>query len=55
MVSTETLALNADVSAKLAAVLDTEGPAFLNVRSIRRRVTPQVRFGRPNEDADPTR
>ncbi len=46
--------LNADLPAKIAAMLATDGPFFLNIEVDRQhRVTPQVKFGRPNEDADP--
>lgn len=51
---TDTLALNADIGRKLAATLNCEGPAFLNIEiDPNHRVIPQVKFGRPNEDADP--
>jgi acetolactate synthase-1/2/3 large subunit len=52
--ATETLELNADVPAKLRQMLESEGPFFLNVEiDGKHRVIPQVKFGRPNEDADP--
>lgn len=45
---------NADVSAGIAEVLAQEGPVFCEVAiSPNHRVVPQVRFGRPNEDAEP--
>ena len=51
---TETLTLNADVGSKIAQILGSEGPAFLNIETDpEHRVVPQVKFGRPNEDADP--
>ncbi len=51
---TDTLALNADIASKLAQTLDSEDPAFLNIEiDPEHRVIPQVKFGRPNEDADP--
>lgn len=51
---TDTLALNADIASKLVQVLNGEGPAFLNIEiDPEHRVIPQVKFGRPNEDADP--
>jgi acetolactate synthase-1/2/3 large subunit len=35
-------------------MLASEGPYFLNVEiDPKHRVIPQVKFGRPNEDADP--
>jgi acetolactate synthase-1/2/3 large subunit len=50
----ENLALNHDIPGKLSQVLNGDGPAFLNVEiHPDRRVAPQVKFGRPNEDADP--
>lgn len=50
----DTLALTDDISAKLARALADEGPYFLNIEiDSRHRLTPQVKFGRPNEDADP--
>lgn len=51
---TETLALNADIVAKLVETLGADGPTFLNIEvDPGHRVIPQVKFGRPNEDADP--
>jgi len=51
---TDSLALNADLPRKLAETLGADGPAFLNIEiDDRHRVVPQVKFGRPNEDADP--
>jgi len=50
----ETVDRNADLPAKLAAALAGDGPYFLNVEvDSRHRVVPQVKYGRPNEDADP--
>jgi acetolactate synthase-1/2/3 large subunit len=50
----ETLALNADIPARLDAALVADGPYFLNIEiNSKHRVIPQVKFGRPNEDADP--
>jgi acetolactate synthase I/II/III large subunit len=52
--TTHGLALNADVLTRLAALLDAPGPGFLHVElAPDHRVVPQVKFGRPNEDADP--
>jgi acetolactate synthase-1/2/3 large subunit len=51
---TDTLALNDDIASKLAQTLDSEGPALLNMEiDPEHRVVPQVKFGRPNEDAEP--
>jgi len=51
---TEALSLNGDIGTALSKVLDADGPAFLNiVTRPDHRVVPQVKFGRPNEDADP--
>lgn len=51
---TDTLTLNADIDSKLAAALDCDGPSLLNIEiNPDHRVLPQVKFGRPNEDADP--
>jgi len=50
----DNLALNADIGQKLTTTLNFEGPAFLNIEiNPEQRVIPQVKFGRPNEDADP--
>jgi acetolactate synthase-1/2/3 large subunit len=50
----ETLDLNSDIAPKLEQMLASEGPYFLNVEiDPKHRVIPQVKFGRPNEDADP--
>jgi acetolactate synthase-1/2/3 large subunit len=50
----ETLEWNRDIPAKLAQALESKGPYFLNMEvSAAHRVIPQVKFGRPNEDADP--
>lgn len=45
---------NADLSTGIAEAMNAEGPMFCHVE-IRpeHRVTPQVKFGRPNEDAEP--
>ena len=51
---TDTLGLNADIAAKLAQSLDGEGPSFLEIEiDPVHGVSPQVKYGRPNEDADP--
>lgn len=51
---TDTLSLNAEIAVKLGQVLDCDGPSFLNIDiEPDHRVVPQVKFGRPNEDADP--
>lgn len=50
----ESVELNAEVPAALARALAVDGPYFLNIEvDARHRVVPQVKFGRPNEDADP--
>jgi acetolactate synthase-1/2/3 large subunit len=50
----DTLDRNADIPAKLAQALEADGPYFLNIEiAPEHRVIPQVKFGRPNEDADP--
>lgn len=50
----ETLVLNRDVGPMLARVLDRDGPAFLDIDiDPQHKVMPQVKYGRPNEDADP--
>jgi acetolactate synthase-1/2/3 large subunit len=50
----DTIDLNADIPEKLERMLAPDGPYFLNVEiDSRHRVIPQVKFGRPNEDADP--
>jgi len=50
----ETLDRNSDIPARLKAMLAADGPYFLNVEiAPEHRVIPQVKFGRPNEDADP--
>lgn len=50
----ETLALTADITNKLQQTIEGEGPFFLNIEiDSKHRVLPQVKFGRPNEDADP--
>ena len=51
---TETLALNEDITRMLTQTLNNDGPAFLNIEiDPRHQLIPQVKFGRPNEDADP--
>lgn len=53
-IAAETLKLNGDIQKKLSSMLASEGPAFLNIDvDPRSRVAPQVKYGRPNEDADP--
>jgi acetolactate synthase-1/2/3 large subunit len=50
----ETIELNSAIPEALAKMFASEGPYFLNVEiDPRHRVIPQVKFGRPNEDADP--
>jgi len=50
----DTLRLNEEIPAKVAAALAGNGPYFLNIEiASQHRLTPQVKFGRPNEDADP--
>lgn len=45
---------NRDIVGSLASVLLEEGPVFCNVEiHPARRVLPQVKFGRPNEDPEP--
>ncbi len=52
--TTHQVSLNADIPAKLRTLLDTPGPGFLHVAlAPDHRVVPQVKYGRPNEDADP--
>jgi acetolactate synthase I/II/III large subunit len=51
---TETLGLNEDVLGALTRVVESDGPAFLNIEiDPEHQLIPQVKFGRPNEDADP--
>ena len=53
-IAAETLTLGSDIGSKLTWLLADDKPAFLNVEiHPDRRVVPQVKFGRPNEDADP--
>ncbi len=53
-ITADTLNLNADIHGKLSRMLASEGPAFLNIDvDPRSRVVPQVKYGRPNEDAEP--
>jgi acetolactate synthase-1/2/3 large subunit len=50
----DTVTLNADISGALQRMAASEGPYFLNIEiDAAHRVVPQVKFGRPNEDADP--
>lgn len=51
---TGTIRENRDIAPELATALHDEGPFFCNVE-VRsdRRVLPQVKFGRPNEDPEP--
>jgi len=50
----DTVSLNSKVPAKLKAALAADGPHFLNIEvDSQHRIIPQVKFGRPNEDADP--
>jgi acetolactate synthase I/II/III large subunit len=50
----DTLGLNSQIAEKLRRALSGDGPFFLNIDiDPNRRVIPQVKFGRPNEDADP--
>lgn len=50
----DTLRLNEEIPAKVAAALAADGPYFLSIEiDSRHRLAPQVKFGRPNEDADP--
>lgn len=52
--TTDTLSLNGDIGPKLSQWLNATGPAFLEVAiDPGQRVVPQVKFGRPNEDAEP--
>lgn len=50
----ETLALNIEIGAKLEEMLRNDEPCLLNIEiAPDHRVVPQVKYGRPNEDADP--
>lgn len=50
----DTLSLNSEIPTKIAAALANPGPYFLNIEvDSRHRLAPQVKYGRPNEDADP--
>src|SRR5262249_44051016 len=45
---------NAEIESKLAEALESHGPYFVDIDiDPAHRVVPQVKFGRPNEDADP--
>lgn len=51
---TKSVNRNADLSAVVQDAMNTEGPVFCQVEvRPEHRVTPQVKFGRPNEDAEP--
>jgi acetolactate synthase-1/2/3 large subunit len=51
---TETLRLNKDITRMLTQILKDDGPAFLNIEiDPAQQLIPQVKYGRPNEDADP--
>jgi acetolactate synthase-1/2/3 large subunit len=51
---TVTLRTNDDADSKLGAILAADGPCFVNVELLaEERVSPQVKFGRPIEDAEP--
>jgi acetolactate synthase-1/2/3 large subunit len=50
----DTLRLNEEIPAKIAAALESDGPYFLNVEVLSgHRLSPQAKYGRPNEDAEP--
>jgi acetolactate synthase-1/2/3 large subunit len=50
----ETLTLNADIGSALRDILADDKPCLLNIElDPDHRVVPQVKYGRPNEDADP--
>ena len=50
----DTLRLNEEIPAKIAAALASDGPYFLNVEVLSsHRLSPQAKYGRPNEDAEP--
>ena len=51
---TVTITKNKELHKCIRSVLDSEGPIFCNVEiGSEQRVIPQVKFGRPNEDAEP--
>lgn len=51
---TKILTMNKDVTDVLARILNEDGPAFLNIEIDQaRQLIPQVKYGRPNEDAEP--
>lgn len=53
-IQAEIVELNSAIPSALAKMFASEGPYFLNVEiAPKHRVIPQVKFGRPNEDADP--
>lgn len=53
-IRSETLTLNADIGAALRDMLADDKPCLLNIElDPDHRVVPQVKYGRPNEDADP--
>lgn len=50
----DTLRLNEEIPAKITAALASDGPYFLNVEVLSsHRLSPQAKYGRPNEDAEP--
>ncbi len=50
----ENVKLNQDVRERISHALSSEGPAFLSIEiDEESRVEPQVKYGRPNEDAEP--
>lgn len=50
----DSLKLNRDIPEKLSKALSSAGPALLNIEiDESSRVEPQVKYGRPNEDAEP--
>lgn len=50
----ESLALNKDIANTLTQILNSDGPAFVNIEiDPKHQLIPQVKFGRPNEDAEP--
>lgn len=45
---------NKELNEKIKTVLESKGPVFCNVEiDQKHRITPQVKFGRPNEDSEP--
>lgn len=50
----KSLALNKDIANTLTQILNGDGPAFVNIEiDPKHQLIPQVKFGRPNEDAEP--